>query len=66
VPLKEGAITNNHRIRSSLDTIKYALSKDAKSIVLMSHMGRPGGQKNIKCTLKPVAAELQKLLGRFD
>lgn len=66
MPLKEGAITNNHRVRASLNTIKYALDKDVKSVVLMSHMGRPGGQKNLKYTLKPVAAELQNLLGRFD
>lgn len=66
VPLKDGIITNNHRIRASVDTIKYALDKDAKSVVLMAHMGRPGGQKNPQYTLKPVAAELQKLLGRFD
>jgi phosphoglycerate kinase len=65
VPIKEGAITNNHRIRATLDTIKYALEMDAKSVVLMSHMSRPGGQKILKYTLKPVAVELQKLLGRF-
>jgi phosphoglycerate kinase len=65
VPVKEGVITNNHRIRATLDTIKYALEKEAKSVVLMSHMSRPGGQRNLKYTLKPVAVELQKLLGRF-
>jgi phosphoglycerate kinase len=66
VPLKEGVITNNQRIVAAVDTIKYALEKDAKSVVLMSHLGRPDGQKNLKYTLKPVAAELQKLLDRFD
>jgi phosphoglycerate kinase len=66
VPLKDGAITNNQRIVAALDTIKYALDKGAKSVVLMSHLGRPDGQKNQKYSLKPVAAELQKLLGRFD
>jgi phosphoglycerate kinase len=66
VPLKEGVITNNQRIRATLNTIKYALDKEATSVVLMSHLGRPGGKKNLKFTLKPVAAELQKLLARFD
>lgn len=65
VPMKEGIITNNHRVRATLDTIKYALDKKAKSVVLMAHMSRPGGQKNLKYSLKPVAVELQKLLGRF-
>ncbi|XP_033606550.1 phosphoglycerate kinase isoform X2 [Cryptotermes secundus] len=64
VPLKEGVITNNQRIVAALDTIKYALEKEAKSVVLISHLGRPDGLKNQKYTLKPVAAELQKLLDR--
>lgn len=64
VPLKEGVITNNQRIVAAVDTIKYALEKKAKSVVLVSHLGRPDGQKNLKYTLKPVAAELQKLLDR--
>lgn len=63
VPLKDGVITNNHRIRATLDTLKYALDKKAKSVVLMAHMSRPSGQKNQKYSLKPVAVELQKLLG---
>lgn len=64
VPIKDGKITSNQRITASLDTIKYALSKDAKSVVLMSHLGRPDGQKNEKYSLKPVAKELKKLLNR--
>lgn len=64
VPLKEGVITNNQRIVAALDTVKYALEKKAKSVVLMSHLGRPDGNPNPKYTLKPVAAELEKLLHR--
>ena len=64
VPLKEGKITNNQRITAALDTVKYALDKKAKSVVLMSHLGRPDGQKNLKYTLKPVADELKKLLNK--
>lgn len=57
-----GAITNNARIVAALPSIKYALEKNAKSVVLCSHLGRPDGQKNQKFTLKPVAEELKKLL----
>lgn len=64
VPLKDGIITNNQRIVAALDTIKYAIDKSAKSIVLMSHLGRPDGMANLKYTLKPVADELSKLLSR--
>ncbi|XP_049839879.1 phosphoglycerate kinase [Schistocerca gregaria] len=64
VPLKEGKITNNQRIVAALDTIKYALDNKAKSVVLMSHLGRPDGHKDLKYTLQPVAEELKKLLDR--
>ena len=64
VPLKNGVITNNQRIVAALDSIKYALEKGAKSVVLMSHLGRPDGTPNDKYTLKPVAEELKKLLNR--
>jgi len=59
-----GAITNNARIVAALPSIKYALEKNSKSVVLCSHLGRPDGKRNEKFTLKPVAEELQKLLGR--
>lgn len=64
VPLKDGKITNNQRIVAALDTINYALEKKAKSVVLMSHLGRPDGTPNPKYTLKPVANELKGLLNR--
>lgn len=63
VPLKEGKITNNARIVAALPSIKYALDKGA-SVVLMSHLGRPDGERIAKYSMKPVAAELEKLLGR--
>ncbi|XP_012279029.1 phosphoglycerate kinase [Orussus abietinus] len=62
VPLKDGKITNNQRIVAALDTIEYALEKSAKSVVLMSHLGRPDGKRDLKYTLKPVADELKSLL----
>jgi len=58
-----GAITNNQRIVAALPTVRYALEKGA-SVVLMSHLGRPDGQKIAKFSLKPVAVELEKLLAR--
>lgn len=64
VPMKEGKITNNQRIVAALDSVKFALEKGAKSVVLMSHLGRPDGNVNMKYTLAPVAEELKKLLGK--
>jgi phosphoglycerate kinase len=60
---KTSAITNNQRIAAALPTINYALEQGA-SVVLMSHLGRPDGQKIEKFSLKPVAAELENLLGK--
>jgi phosphoglycerate kinase len=60
---KTGAITNNQRIAAALPTIRYALEQGA-SVVLMSHLGRPDGQRIEKFSLRPVAAELTKLLGQ--
>ncbi len=57
-----GAITNTARITAALPTIKFALEQGA-SVVLMSHLGRPDGQTIAKFSLKPVAVELEKLLG---
>lgn len=58
-----GAITNNQRIVAALPTIKHALDQGA-SVVLMSHLGRPDGKRVAKFSLKPVADELSKLLGK--
>ncbi len=58
-----GAITNTARITAALPTIKYILDEGA-SLVLMSHLGRPDGQRVEKFTLKPVSEKLQELLGQ--
>src|SRR5690606_41914518 len=58
-----GAITNNQRIVAALPTIRYALDQGA-SVILASHLGRPDGRVTAKYSLKPVAAELEKLLGK--
>ena len=55
------AITNNQRIVSALPTIRHALQRGA-AVVLMSHLGRPNGERVEKFSLHPVAAELERLL----
>lgn len=62
VPLnEEGAITDDIRITSALPTINYLLENGAK-VILMSHLGRPDGEANMKYSLKPVADRLSELL----
>ncbi|MCX5678450.1 MAG: phosphoglycerate kinase [Candidatus Omnitrophica bacterium] len=64
VPLDEDLnITDDIRIRAALPTIKYAIDKGAK-VVLMSHLGRPDGKVVEKLRLAPVAKRLEKLLGK--
>ena len=64
VPLDENLnITDNRRIVSSLDTIKYLLDKNAK-VILCSHLGRPKGEVKKEFSLAPVAKELSRLLGK--
>ena len=63
VPMKDGQVTNDKRIRASLPTIRTALEKGA-GVVLLSHLGRPTeGQYEEQFSLKPVAARLSELLG---
>lgn len=66
VPLDKetGQVKDKQRIEGALPTIKYALDHGAKCVILMSHLGRPDGKRVEKESLKPVADELQKLLGR--
>ena len=65
VPMKDGAITDDIRIRAALPTIEYLLEEGC-ALILMSHMGRPKGEPKMEYTLKPVADMLTELLARKD
>lgn len=63
VPLKEGKITDDTRIRAALPTIEYILGQEGASLIVMSHCGRPKGEKKPEFSLKPAADRLSELLG---
>lgn len=63
VPMKEGKITDETRIRAALPTIHYLVEQGAK-VILASHLGRPKGQAVEELRLTPVAARLGELLGK--
>ena len=63
VPLKDGVITDDKRIRESLPTIKY-LAKHGAKVILCSHLGRPKGEFKPEFSMAPVAKRLSELLGK--
>ncbi len=63
VPVKNGVVTDDTRIKAALPTLQYILSQGA-SLVVMSHYGRPKGQKNPEFSMAPIAAVFEKELGR--
>jgi phosphoglycerate kinase len=65
VPMEQGKITSDARIRASLPTIRQALDKGAAKVMVMSHLGRPKeGVYEEQYSLAPVAKRLEELLGR--
>ena len=62
-PLKDGKVTDDNRIQAALPTINYLLEQNAK-LVLMSHLGRPKGERKTSLSLAPVAKKLSVILGR--
>jgi phosphoglycerate kinase len=62
VPIKDGVITDDGRIRASLPTIKALLDRQA-SLVIAAHLGRPKGQATPELSLAPIAVRLSELLG---
>ena len=63
VPLKDGLVTDDTRIRETLPTLKLAIEKGGR-LVLASHLGRPKGGPDPKYSLKPAATKLEELLGK--
>ena len=63
VPLKDGAVTDDTRIRETLPTLKLAIEKGGR-LVLASHLGRPKGGPDTKYSVQPAAKKLEELLGR--
>ncbi|WP_431793624.1 phosphoglycerate kinase [Bacillus altitudinis] len=63
VPMKDGKVTDDTRIRAALPTIEYLTGQGAK-VLLASHLGRPKGQVTEELRLTPVAKRLQELLGQ--
>lgn len=61
VPIKDGKITDETRIKAAIPSINYVLEKGAK-VILLSHLGRPKGEKNPEFSLKPVADRLNEII----
>ena len=63
VPMKDGVITDDTRIRSALPTINYLIEKGAK-VILASHFGRPKGERKLEMSLAPCAKHLSDLINK--
>lgn len=63
VPIADGKITDDYRIKQSLPTLQFLLKK-AKAVIICSHLGRPDGKPDAQYSLRPVSERLSELLGR--
>jgi phosphoglycerate kinase len=63
VPMSNGSVDDDTRIRETLPTLRLAMEKGGR-VILASHLGRPKGKVDLKYTLAPVAQKLQELLGK--
>ena len=63
VPLNEGAVSDDTRVRAALPTLRYLVDHGAR-VIIMSHLGRPKGEPDPRYSLRPVRRVLQRLLGR--
>jgi phosphoglycerate kinase len=63
VPIADGAVTDDTRVRAALPTVRYLIDHGAK-VILCSHLGRPKGEPDPQYSLRPVRRVLQRLIGR--
>lgn len=63
VPLQEGSVVDDTRVRAALPTLRYLVDSGAR-VIVMSHLGRPKGEPDPRYSLRPVRRVLQRLIGR--